>query len=90
MLPLLKSLNNTKWVCLLKKTYVRRFAAEYSVIQKDGLNFVHLYFLNCTWYMNDLHNIWKRRSYILEQLLHRAIRRNTSVINQQLHLNKLN
>jgi hypothetical protein len=29
----------------------------YSVIQKDGLNFVRLYFLNYTWYMNDLHNI---------------------------------
>jgi len=30
---------------------------KYSVIQKDGLNFVCLYFLNCTWYVNDLHNI---------------------------------
>jgi len=29
----------------------------YSVIQKDGLNFVRLYFLNCTWYLNDLQNI---------------------------------
>ena len=29
----------------------------YSVIQKDSLNFVHLYFLNYTWYVNDLHNI---------------------------------
>jgi len=29
----------------------------YSVIQKDGLNFVRLYFLNYTRYMNDLHNI---------------------------------
>ena len=29
----------------------------YSVIQKDGLNFVRLYFLNCTCYVNDLHNI---------------------------------
>jgi len=34
----------------------------YSAIQKDGLNFVRLYFLNYTWYVNDLHNIWKRRS----------------------------
>jgi len=34
----------------------------YSVIQKGGLNFVRLYFLNYTWYVNDLHNIWKRRS----------------------------
>ena len=29
----------------------------YSVIQKDGLNFVRLYFLNYTRYVNDLHNI---------------------------------
>jgi len=35
---------------------------KYSVIQKDGFNFVRLYFLNYTWYVNDLHNIWKRRS----------------------------
>jgi len=33
----------------------------YSMIQKDGLSFVCLYFLNCTWYVNDLYNIWKRR-----------------------------
>jgi len=37
------------------------------VIQKDGLNFVRLYFLNYnTWYVNDLHNFWKRRSYIFK------------------------
>jgi len=29
----------------------------YSVIQKDGLNFVRLYFLNYKRYMNDVHNI---------------------------------
>jgi hypothetical protein len=29
----------------------------YSVIQKDGFNFVRLYFLNYTWYVNDVHNI---------------------------------
>ena len=29
----------------------------YSAIQKDGFNFVRLYFLNYTWYVNDLHNI---------------------------------
>jgi len=29
----------------------------YRVIQKDGLNFVRLYFLNYTCYVNDLHNI---------------------------------
>ena len=28
-----------------------------SVIQNDGLNFVHLYFLNYTWYVNVLHNV---------------------------------
>jgi len=32
------------------------------VIKKDGLNFVRLYFLNYTWYVDDLHKIWKRRS----------------------------
>jgi len=30
---------------------------KYSVIEKDGLNFVRPYFLNYTWYVNDLHNI---------------------------------
>jgi len=29
----------------------------YSVIQKDGLNFVRLYFLKYTWYVNELQNI---------------------------------
>ena len=29
----------------------------YSVFQKDGLNFVRLYFLNYTWYENNLHNV---------------------------------
>jgi len=29
----------------------------HSMIQKDRLNFVRLYFLNYTWYVNDLHNI---------------------------------
>jgi len=32
------------------------------VIQKDRLKFVRLYFLNCTRYVNHLHNIWKGRS----------------------------
>jgi len=32
------------------------------MIQKDGLNFVRLYFLNYTWYVNGLHDNWKRRS----------------------------
>ena len=30
---------------------------QYRVIQKDGLNFIRLYSLNYTWYVNDLHNI---------------------------------
>ena len=30
---------------------------KYSVIQKDGLNFVRLYFLNYTRYVNDPHKI---------------------------------
>jgi hypothetical protein len=30
---------------------------KYSVIKKDGLNFVRLYFLHYTWYVNDQHNI---------------------------------
>jgi hypothetical protein len=34
-----------------------RSLQKYRVIQKDGLNFVRLYFLNYTWYVNDLHNI---------------------------------
>jgi len=29
----------------------------YRVFQKDGLNFVRLYFLNSAWYVDDLHNI---------------------------------
>ena len=37
-------------------------ALLYSVIQKDGLNPVRLYFLDYIWYVNDLQIIWKRRS----------------------------
>jgi len=37
--------------------YSKRAFVLVSVIQEDGLNFVHLYFLNYTWYVNDLHNI---------------------------------
>jgi len=41
---------------------IQEFCASiYSVIQKDGRNFVRLYLLNYTWYVNDLHSIWKRR-----------------------------
>jgi len=51
----------TRWIHRLGE---RRCLQEalYSMIQKDGLTFVCLYFLNYTWYVNDLHNIWKRRS----------------------------
>jgi len=50
------------------------------VIQKDGLNFVRLYFLNYTWYVNDLHNILKEEVLNfqispLEQGWHRDVRR---------------
>jgi len=27
------------------------------MIKKDGFNFVRLYFLNYTWYVNDLRNV---------------------------------
>ena len=37
--------------------YFPLVAASYSVIQKDGLNFLHLHFLNYTRYVDDLHNI---------------------------------
>jgi len=37
--------------------YRTRKNSIYRVIQKDGLNFIRLYFLNYTWYVNDLHNI---------------------------------
>jgi hypothetical protein len=30
---------------------------KYRVIKKDGLKFIRLYFLNYTWYVNDLRNI---------------------------------
>ena len=34
------------------------FFLLYSVIHKDGLNFVHLYFLNYTRYVNDRPPLW--------------------------------
>ena len=37
----------------------------YSMIKKYELNFVCLYFLNYTSYVNDLYNIWKRSSYVV-------------------------
>ena len=33
------------------------YLVKYSVIQSDGLNFIRLYFLNYTRYVNNLHNI---------------------------------
>jgi len=36
---------------------ISRQSAHYRMVKKDGLNFVRLYFLNYTWYVNDLHNI---------------------------------
>ena len=36
---------------------IKNTGGIYSVIQKDGLNFVRLYFLNYTFYADDPHNI---------------------------------
>jgi hypothetical protein len=36
---------------------VRRVVRLHSIIKKDGLKFLRPYFLNYTWYVNDLHNI---------------------------------
>jgi len=50
-------------VCLVKfpfKKTVSQTSVQieiYSVIQKDGLNFLRLYFLNYIWHVNYLHNI---------------------------------
>jgi hypothetical protein len=53
----------TRWrLKIIYIMYVCMYVYIYSVIQKDGLKFVRLYFLNYTWYVNDLHNIWKRWS----------------------------
>ena len=41
-------------------TFTTAYTVSYpSVIRKDRLNFVRLYFLNYAWHVNDLHNIWK-------------------------------
>ena len=60
-----------RWLCVTFMVFNMQqrcatWKSIYRVIQKDGLNFVRLYFLNYTWYVNDLHNIWKRRSEIFE------------------------
>ena len=43
----------------MSSDFLYNFCLKYSVIQKDGLSFVILYFLNYTCYVSDLHNIWK-------------------------------
>ena len=59
-----------RFICLLsfpKKFQRTLFFFIYREIKKDGLNFVRLYFLNYTWYVNDLpHNIWKRNFSIFK------------------------
>jgi len=52
LLPARPMVQMTVAVFLIKRT-----DRLYRVTQKDGLNFVRLYFLNYTWYVNDLHNI---------------------------------
>jgi len=52
--------------CSSSLTYFCTGNIKYSVIRKDGLNFVHLYFLNCTRYVSELHNVWKRTSSIFK------------------------
>ena len=49
-----KTLQNVSLECAFIRIIL---SLKYSVIQKDGLNFIHIYFLNYTWYVNDLHNI---------------------------------
>jgi hypothetical protein len=46
-----------EWQTFLIATEAGSAVEIYSVIQKDGLNFVRLYFLNYIWYVNDLHYI---------------------------------
>jgi hypothetical protein len=46
-----------KFMSKVCDAYTLSESSKYSVIQKDGLNFVRLYFLNYTWYVNDPHNI---------------------------------
>ena len=46
--------------------YPLQVSVKYRMIQNDGLNFVHLYFLTYTWYVNDLHKIWNRKSHIFK------------------------
>jgi len=50
-------ITNLQQLKTLQIKVTRINVAIYRVIQKDGLNFVRLYFLNYTWYVNDLHNI---------------------------------
>jgi hypothetical protein len=52
-----KQINTNKQRCVDRIFNIGTEIFKYSVIKKDGLNFVRLYFLNCTWYVNDLYNI---------------------------------
>jgi len=47
------------WSCSFYFKHISEYIYVYikSAIQKDGLHFVRLYFLNSTWYVDDLHNI---------------------------------
>ena len=60
---------------------------KYRVIKKDGLNFVRQYFLNYTRYVNDLHNIWKRKSSVFKyhrQSAHLAHRRAATSVESKM------
>jgi len=52
-----KVIGTTKRNCVFSHNFTFHSLYKYRVIKKDGLNFARLYFLNCTWYVNDLHNI---------------------------------
>jgi hypothetical protein len=57
-----KVLQQWEKLCL----YATRALLMIRVIQKDWLNFIQVYFLIYISYVNDLHNIWKRRSQSLK------------------------
>ena len=56
-LSLAKLSQNTKEILKPLHLWKNALLQIYSVILKDGLSFVRLYFLNYTRYVNDLHNI---------------------------------
>jgi len=53
------------WLFVYWKTEIEG-KITYSVIKIDGLDFVRLYFLNYTQYVNNLHKIFKRTSKIFK------------------------